>query len=222
MIYAFLEPKKTLNLGLRAKKTEFAALSDEVIEISSDEEETEDVIMGNKETASGKEEARQEQIKSLEAQISDMSLDLECPVCLNVCKPPIYSCVAQHPVCSGCRSNLKECAVCREPYKQGMIRHRYEITSCNYSKNCFVFCLMAFEMPAGMLKEILKSLKKHNASCWSFKMRNHKSKFWMSRSSRMLQQGSGFQPKQLTKTRRAARQSLTQMSLIPQRGRQLN
>ena len=33
MIYAFWEPKKTLNLGLRAKKTEFAALSADILAV---------------------------------------------------------------------------------------------------------------------------------------------------------------------------------------------
>ena len=117
---------------------------DEVIEISSDDDETGDVVIGNEEMVVGKEQVTKkrvtkeqaakeqttkEQVKSLEAQISGMSLELECPVCFNVCSPPIYMCLAQHPVCSGCRSNLKECAVCREPYTQGMIRHRFVKTS---------------------------------------------------------------------------------------------
>jgi len=93
---------------------------DEVVEISSDDDETWDEITGTNETAKGK-----EQIKALEVQISDMSLELECPVCFEVCAPPIYMCLAQHPVCSGCRMDLKDCAVCREPYDQGLIRHRY-------------------------------------------------------------------------------------------------
>ena len=45
-------------------------------------------------------------------------------MCLIVCAPPIYSCLAQHPVCSECRKDLKQCVVCREPYDHGMIRHR--------------------------------------------------------------------------------------------------
>ena len=100
------------------------------IEISSDDDGTVDATKGHKETANGEEGSRKELAKSLEAQISAMSLELECPVCLDVCAPPIYTCLAQHPVCSGCRSSLNECAVCREPYKQGMIRHRYVMTSC--------------------------------------------------------------------------------------------
>jgi len=121
-------------------------VNEEVIEISSDDDETEEVIkissdndeyggtfkISNNDNTNGeaiegtKEEGNIKDLaRSLEAQISDMSLDLECPVCLNVCKPPIYSCVAQHPVCSECRPNLKHCPVCRELYDQGLIRHRY-------------------------------------------------------------------------------------------------
>jgi len=125
-------------------------VDEEVIEISSDDDKTEEVfkissddeesggtinisskddkageaIESDKECANGG-KRQAELVKSLEAQISAMSLDLECPVCLDVCEPPIYSCVAQHPVCSGCRSDLKQCAVCRQPYDQGLIRHRY-------------------------------------------------------------------------------------------------
>jgi len=108
-------------------------VNEEVIEISSDDDETEEVIKissdndeyggtfkisiyddKNGEAIEGINEKAnsKELVKSLEAQISGMSLDLECPVCINVCKPPIFCCVAQHPVCSVCRPNLKECAVC--------------------------------------------------------------------------------------------------------------
>ena len=110
-------------------------VNDEVIQISSDDEKSEGIeissdddereaIKGHQETANGKEEAKKELIKSLREQISTKSLELECPVCLNVCAPPIYSCLAQHPVCSGCRSTLKECPVCRELYDKRLIRHR--------------------------------------------------------------------------------------------------
>merc|ERR550519_2636774 len=95
------------------------------MEISSDDDGTVDATKGHKETANGEEGSRMELAKSLEAQISAMSLELECPVCLDVCAPPIYTCLAQHPVCSGCRSNLQECPMCSEPYKQRMMRHRY-------------------------------------------------------------------------------------------------
>jgi len=92
----------------------------EEVKISSNDDKNGEAIEGTKEEGISK-----DLVKSLEAQISGMSLDLECPVCLNVCEPPIYSCVAQHPVCSGCRPDLKHCPVCREPYDQGLIRHRY-------------------------------------------------------------------------------------------------
>ena len=91
------------------------------------------VEMSRKSTNNKRFEGKREQVKSLEKQISGMSRDLECRVCLNLCSPPIYSFKAQHPVCSECRSTLKECAECREPFnKQEMIRHRYVMTSCNY------------------------------------------------------------------------------------------
>jgi len=99
--------------------------SAEAIKVSRDDDKTGETTECNKETADSKEWATKELVKSLEMQISGMSFDLECPVCLNVCQPPIYSCVAQHPVCSRCRPDLKQCAVCRQPYDQRLIRHRY-------------------------------------------------------------------------------------------------
>ena len=49
---------------------------------------------------------------------------LDCPVCCDECSPPIFSCPAKHPVCAECREGLELCALCREPYNQGIIHHR--------------------------------------------------------------------------------------------------
>jgi len=97
----------------------------EVIEISSDDEETEDMKKPKKAAATVENQSTKALAEALEKQISSMSMELECPVCLNECSPPIFTCLAQHPVCAGCREGLELCAVCREPYNQGMIRHRY-------------------------------------------------------------------------------------------------
>jgi len=98
---------------------------EDVVEISSDDDETGEVVKISSDENETGEVIKKELVEFLKAQISAMSLDLECPVCLNVCEPPIYSCLAQHPVCSRCRPDLKQCAVCRESYDQGLIRHRY-------------------------------------------------------------------------------------------------
>ena len=99
----------------------------EVIEISSDDEETEDMMKPKKTAATEENLSTKALAEALEKQISSMSVELECPVCLNECSPPIFTCLAQHPVCAECREGLELCAVCREPYNQGMIRHRYVV-----------------------------------------------------------------------------------------------
>ena len=96
-----------------------ANVAEDVVVISSDEDD--ETQQAHQES---KTRERNELAKCLEEEISALSLDLECPVCLIVCAPPIYSCLAQHPVCSECRKDLKQCVVCREPYNHGMIRHR--------------------------------------------------------------------------------------------------
>ena len=38
---------------------------------------------------------------------------LECPVCLDTMKPPIYQCQNGHSVCSNCKPGLSNCPTCR-------------------------------------------------------------------------------------------------------------
>jgi len=67
----------------------------------------------------------QEKLQELEDQIAAKKSELECPVCYEEAAPPIYTCVAQHLVCAKCRPSLDACGVCRIPYRQAMLRHRY-------------------------------------------------------------------------------------------------
>ena len=64
----------------------------------------------------------QQRLQLLEKQMNSLQKDLECPICLNPCTSPIFSCPSQHPVCSSCRPKLEDCGVCREPYQMGMAR----------------------------------------------------------------------------------------------------
>jgi len=56
--------------------------------------------------------------------IAQKSRELECPVCLAVCQPPILRCPLDHLVCKMCRPMLSVCGECRQQYK-GEDRHRY-------------------------------------------------------------------------------------------------
>jgi len=60
----------------------------------------------------------------LNKQIAQKSRELECPVCLSVCRPPILRCPLDHLVCKECRPKLVVCGECRQQY-EGEQRHRY-------------------------------------------------------------------------------------------------
>ncbi|KXJ69090.1 hypothetical protein RP20_CCG028595 [Aedes albopictus] len=38
---------------------------------------------------------------------------LECPVCLEIIRPPSWQCCHGHLICSGCRSKSTKCPICR-------------------------------------------------------------------------------------------------------------
>ena len=43
---------------------------------------------------------------NIDKKIEAKESDLECPVCFEVCAPPIYSCDEQHIICSECRPKV--------------------------------------------------------------------------------------------------------------------
>ena len=64
-------------------------------------------------------------IQEKEDLIKEKESDLECPVCLETADIPIYCCIRQHLICSSCRTDIKECPVCRVIYRRNPVRHRY-------------------------------------------------------------------------------------------------
>jgi len=50
---------------------------------------------------------------------------LNCPVCLETAKRPIYKCDEDHLVCGKCRVRLSKCPECRERYRGEPKRHRW-------------------------------------------------------------------------------------------------
>ena len=66
----------------------------------------------------------QEVVDEMESQIAALAEDLQCPVCLEEFFSEVFTCPAQHPVCSTCRPKMEQCGECREPYSMGMVRHR--------------------------------------------------------------------------------------------------
>ena len=67
-------------------------------------------------------------IKEKEDLIKELEEDLECIVCMETSKAPIYCCQEQHLVCSDCRPRIRQtgqCPSCRVRYPGGeLLRHR--------------------------------------------------------------------------------------------------
>lgn len=57
--------------------------------------------------------------KFINRQIDELKKELECPVCLEVAKSPIYKCEDDHLVCSNCKTKMSRCPVCRIRYPKG-------------------------------------------------------------------------------------------------------
>jgi len=57
--------------------------------------------------------------------IEEKEAALECPVCLETARAPIFMCQQQHLICFKCRPRLASCPECRETYQGLPRRHRY-------------------------------------------------------------------------------------------------
>lgn len=68
-------------------------------------------------------------LKVLERQIKSAEESLECPVCLETPKSPIFQCGAGHLICSECKPRMKMCPICKAPYKEPALRNRFAETS---------------------------------------------------------------------------------------------
>ena len=51
--------------------------------------------------------------------------ELECPVCLETARVPIYMCSEQHIICSCSADKVANCPQCREELARPLKRHRY-------------------------------------------------------------------------------------------------
>ena len=67
----------------------------------------------------------QEMVNEMESEIEALAEDLQCPVCMEEFSSQVFTCPAQHPVCSTCRPKMDSCGECREKYSMGMARHRW-------------------------------------------------------------------------------------------------
>ncbi|CAH0549511.1 unnamed protein product [Brassicogethes aeneus] len=93
------------------------------------------------------------------AEIDNNTLKLlECPVCMNTMRPPIYNCTNGHSICIICKELTNECPTCKEGWTSSRCYFIENLTSkikypCKYSK------LGCNEI------DIDRQLKKHEETC---------------------------------------------------------
>ena len=64
--------------------------------------------------------------KATSAEMREVERELECPVCMDVSRPPIYQCEEGHIICSSCKPLLKVCPHnCGKKYSEPAIRCRF-------------------------------------------------------------------------------------------------
>jgi len=67
---------------------------------------------------------------------SEVESELECPVCLEISRPPIYQCPEGHIICSACKPLLKACCQCDMKFTDPPIRCRFaEKLAAKYFKD---------------------------------------------------------------------------------------
>jgi len=71
-----------------------------------------------------------------ESERSEIESELECPVCFEISRPPIYQCPEGHIICSACKPLLKACCQCDAKYTDPPIRCRFaEKLAARYFKD---------------------------------------------------------------------------------------
>nr|ACO15158.1 E3 ubiquitin-protein ligase Siah1 [Caligus clemensi] len=60
-----------------------------------------------------------------EEELKEIEGELECPVCMDISRPPIYQCEEGHIICSTCKPLLTNCPHCATKYSEPAIRCRF-------------------------------------------------------------------------------------------------
>lgn len=59
------------------------------------------------------------------SEAAELARELECPVCMEVSRPPIYQCEEGHIICATCKPLLASCPHCAKTYSNPVIRCRF-------------------------------------------------------------------------------------------------
>ena len=74
----------------------------------------------------GENKSQETKKKAKTAELREVERELECPVCMDVSRPPIYQCEEGHIICSSCKPLLKVCPHnCGKQYSEPAIRCRF-------------------------------------------------------------------------------------------------
>ena len=77
-------------------------------------------------TTSNENKGKDMKKKATSAEMREVERELECPVCMDVSRPPIYQCEEGHIICSSCKPLLKVCPHnCGKKYSEPAIRCRF-------------------------------------------------------------------------------------------------
>ena len=80
-----------------------------------------------KETSEGQEGARPLSRPPSVYEGLHLQSELECPICFELSRPPVYQCPEGHIICGNCRPRVTRCPVCRFVFK---VSHRQPRTKC--------------------------------------------------------------------------------------------
>jgi hypothetical protein len=109
---------------LSKQKTGKAQIQDNIqkieIELNSDQDDKEK----SPKCGTVKTDIIAKRTQQIASEIEEKERDLECPVCFEICSPPIFMCHLSHQICKQCGPKVNVCPQCRQPYRKHRQRHK--------------------------------------------------------------------------------------------------